>query len=86
MSVFKGSTEVATVKMVILKGSTAVGGGKMVVLKASTAVDGKIWAIFLFPPRFFAKNDRGGHFHRGGRQNMRIFPISTAVDDRKWPF
>ena len=100
MSVFKGSTEVATVKMVILKGSTAVGGRKMVVAKASTAVDGGkmtvgkastavfcgIWPYFRFPPRFFAKNDRGGHFHRGGRQNMRIFPISTAVDDRKWPF
>ena len=114
MSVFKGSTEVGTEKMVILKGSTAVGGRKMVVAKASTAVDGGkmtvgkastavfcgIWPYFRFPPQWTAKYGRfscfhrgflpkmtvGGHFHRGGRQNMRIFPISTAVDDRKWPF
>ena len=37
--VFKGSTEVATVKTVILKHSTMVGDGKMVILEASTTVD-----------------------------------------------
>lgn len=55
----------------------------MTIFSISTAVVGKIWAIFLFPPRFFAKNGRWGHFHRGGRQNMRIFSISTAVVRQK---
>ena len=79
MSVFKGSTEVATVKMVILKASTAVGGRKMVIAKASTAVDGGkmtvgkastavfcgIWPYFQFPPWWSAKYEDFPYFHRG---------------------
>ena len=38
MSVFKGNTEVATVKTVILKHSTMVGDGKMTVLRVKTTV------------------------------------------------
>ena len=98
--ILKHSTMVGDGKMVILEPSTMVDDGKMTVGKASTAVFCGIWPYFRFPPRWTAKYGRfscfhrgflpkmtvGGHFHRGGQQNMRIFPISTAVDDRKWPF
>ena len=93
MSVFKGSTKVATVKMVILKGSTAVGGRKMVVAKASTAVDGGkmtvgkastavfcgIWPYFRLPPRWTAKYGRFSCFHRGFLPKMTVGGISTVV-------
>ena len=79
MSVFKGSTKVATVKMVILKGSTAVGGRKMVVAKASTAVFCGIWPYFRFPPRWTAKYGRFSCFHRGFLPKMTVGGISTVV-------
>ena len=79
MSVFKGSTEVATVKMVILKGSTAVDGGKMTVGKASTAVFCGIWPYFRFPPRWTAKYGRFFGFHRGFLPKMTVGGISTVV-------
>ena len=74
MSVFKGSTEVGTVKTVILKHSTMVGDGKMVILEPSTTVDdGKMtvlrvkttvfrgkWPFLPFPPRLTTEN---GHLH-----------------------
>ena len=58
----------------------------MTIFSISTAVVGKIWAIFLFPPRFFAEYDHIFDFHRGGRQNMGDFPVSTAVFCQKWPW
>ena len=79
MSVFKGSTEVATVKMVILKGSTAVDGGKMTVGKASTAVFCGIWLYFRFPPRLTAKYGLFSCFHRGFLPKMTVGGISTVV-------
>ena len=77
--VFKGSTEVATVKMVILKGGTAVDGGKMTVGKASTAVFCGIWPYFRFPPRWTAKYGRFSCFHRGFLSKMTVRGISTVV-------
>ena len=65
MNVFKGSTEVATLKMVNLKHSTMVGDGKMTVGKASTAVFCGIWPYFQFPPWWSAKYEDFPYFHRG---------------------
>ena len=79
MSVFKGSTEVATVKMVILKGSTAVDDGNMTVLRASTAVFCGIWPYFRFPPRWTAKYGRFSCFHRSFLPKMTVGGISTVV-------